>query len=299
MRRLVFTLVVGAVVLIAAPAWANEELAPYLVEQASAEFSGEQSVVCHTPDGVISELFAVRQAGGIRVIEDAEGAVGVGRVSHGESWSLGPQYRVELVGPDRFLSRGVNLVEVKEGSLVRVLLVFDRGSGALLASDVHNADGSIYCASRFIRFQSGAPHIPTSLIDDLATGPLTGPPVEFDRRDFPDRIAGFELVTVNAGPAPGISNGYYADGIFSFTLFLADRPMQLPELEESPPVVINEWEYQRRFYPGQVLIGWETSDGGILLVGDLPLDLQEAVLEELPEPGRPNFFIRFWRGLFG
>jgi hypothetical protein len=35
------------------------------------------------------------------------------------------------------------------------------------------------------------------------------------------------------------------------------------------------------------------------LVGDLPPDLHEAVLEELPRPETPGLFRRLWRSLFG
>ena len=35
------------------------------------------------------------------------------------------------------------------------------------------------------------------------------------------------------------------------------------------------------------------------MLGDLPLDLQDAVLGELPKPGKPEFFSRFWRKIFG
>ena len=299
MRRLTIGLLIVGLTVGAAPAFAADDLAPFLVEQAAAEFSGEQTVVCYTPDGVISELTFVRQADGIRVVEDAEGAIGINRVSHGEAWKLGDQYRVEISGRDRFLSRAVNVVEVVEGRLVRVILFFDRASGALLASDVHNADGSTYCSSRFLRFNPKAPIIPRDLLDGLSTVPDSRRVGSVDSEAFPDEIGGFHLVEINDGPAEGVTNGYYADGLFSFSVFVSDRAMEVPELADAPVAEVGGKEYQRKFYPGQVLISWETKAGGILLVGDLPLDLQEEVLEALPAPGKPNFFVRFWRGLFG
>ena len=121
----------------------------------------------------------------------------------------------------------------------------------------------------------------------------------FDSDAFPEEIGGFRLIEVNDGPTEGVTNGYYADGLFSFSLFVSDRAMAVPELADAPLAEIGGEEYQRKFYPGRVLIAWETKSGGILLVGDLPLDLQEEVLDSLPAPGKPNFFVRFWRGLFG
>ena len=299
MRRLTVGLLVIGLLVGAAPAFAADDLAPFLVEQAAAEFSGEQTVVCYTPDGVISELTFVRQADGVRVVEDAEGAIGINRVSHGEAWKLGDQYRVEISGRDRFLSRAVNVVEVVDGSLVRVILFFDRASGALLASDVHNADGSTYCSSRFLSFDPKAPAIPRDLLDGLSTVPGSRSVGSVDSDSFPEEIGGFRLIEVNDGPTAGVTNGYYADGLFSFSVFVSDRAMAVPELADAPLAKIGGEEYQRKFYPGRVLIAWETKSGGILLVGDLPLDLQEEVLDNLPAPGKPNIFVRFWRGLFG
>ncbi len=299
MRRTIWFVVVLVVVLSAAPAMASDDLGPYLEEQANAEFSAEQTVVCFTPDGVVSDLSLVRQAQGVRLVEDANGALGVTRVSHGEDWALGAQYTVEVVGRERFLSRPVTAVEVIDGETVRVSLLFDRLTGALLSSDVFNDDGSTYCSSRYLSFDARPPLISDDLLAGLTTSADGGTPAEVDPDSFPEEIAGFGLTEVVEGPAKGVTNGYYADGLFSFTLFVSDRTIEVPELADVPLVRIARGEYQRRFYPGRVILAWQTKSGGIVLIGDLPLDLQEDVLEALPAPGKPNFFVRFWRGLFG
>lgn len=300
MRRvsLVFVLLLG-LVLSAGPAFASDELAKYLEGQAAAHFSGEQTVECNTPDGTISEVTFVRQAAGIRVVEDAAGAVGVTRVSHGRNWTLGDQYRVEFVGIDRFQSRSVRVVEVIEGGIARVVLFFDRASGALYASDVHNGDGSVYCSSRFQNFDAARPTMSPNLLMGLAAKPGRELEGEVESFEFPEELAGFRLNEVYRGPTADVSNGYYGDGIFSFTIFVSDRAIKVPELADAPVVEIRGGYYQRRFFPGSVIFSWETKSGGFVLVGDLPLDLQEEVLAELPAPGRPSFFVRFWRELFG
>ncbi len=298
-RRSIVLVMVVAVVLSGAPAFASDDLGPYLEEQADAEFSAEQTVVCFTPDGVVSELSYVRQAGGVRVVEDADGALGVTRVSHGEDWTLDAHYTVEIVGRERFLSRPVTAVEVIDDETVRVSLLFDHSTGALLSSDVFNGDGTTYCSSRYLSFDAGSPTISSDLLVGLATSPEPGTRGEVDPDAFPDEIAGFRLAGISEGPAKGVTNGYYADGLFSFTLFVSDRTIEVPELADAPVVEMARGEYQRRFYPGQVILAWQTKSGGIVLIGDLPLDIQEEVLEALPAPGKPNFFVRFWRGLFG
>ena len=45
--------------------------------------------------------------------------------------------------------------------------------------------------------------------------------------------------------------------------------------------------------------GTKFAPGGMALVGDLPPDLHEAVLSEMPHPEDPGFFRRWWRSLFG
>ena len=44
---------------------------------------------------------------------------------------------------------------------------------------------------------------------------------------------------------------------------------------------------------------WDMWQSGMALVGDLPPDLHEAVLSEMPHPEDPGFFRRWWRSLFG
>ncbi len=92
---------------------------------------------------------------------------------------------------------------------------------------------------------------------------------------------------------------YYSDGVFSFTVIASRRAVSIPELEDAPTVEVGDSKYQRHFLPGQVVYSWESKRGGYALIGDLPVDLQEAVLAELPRSGRPGFFVRLWRSWFG
>lgn len=57
--------------------------------------------------------------------------------------------------------------------------------------------------------------------------------------------------------------------------------------------------YARWFGAGQAMYVWESEQGGMALYGDLPADLQTAVLDELPAPHNVGMLGRLWRNLFG
>jgi hypothetical protein len=94
----------------------------------------------------------------------------------------------------------------------------------------------------------------------------------------------------------GLKFSYYSDGFFSFALFETPVPVSLPDATE---VELETGLYRRSFAAGQVTYVWETRDGGAALVGDLPPDLHDSVLAEMPLPHDPGFFRRVWRSLFG
>lgn len=317
MRR--SALVVGialVAVLLPVPAMADE-LGDYLERASEAEFSGEELVVCSTPDGAIFSSLEVAQAGGVVIVtapvegggsvvagegqlatEAADGTVEVTRVGDAGDWQLADRYSVEELGDGRYLNRRVDMVEVGEGGRVRVSLFFDRGTGAMLRSEVFNGDGSTYCETRFVSFDGRRPEAPVVAVAPPAeTVELLLAPEQIDPQVLPAGAAGFERVDVYQGTDEGFV-GYYADGVFSFSVFYSLRPVVIAELEDSPRVRFNGGEYQRAFGPGYVVYSWETPAGGYALIGDLPLDMQEDVLAELPQPAKPGLFERLWRRFF-
>jgi hypothetical protein len=185
-----------------------------------------------------------------------------------------------------------------ERDVERVTLHFDDETGALLRSEVRNGDRSLYCTSSFVSF-TGDPRP----IDDSVK---QASPDTVDVADFGDiheevlpmEVGGFSRLDVYQGPE-GSTVAFYSDGVFSFTVVASRMAVEIPELEEAPLVEIDGEEYQRLFRPGQVVYSWESRVGGYGLIGDLPLDLQEAVLGGLPRPDKPGFFVRLWRSWFG
>lgn len=301
-------LAAGMLIISASPALA-QPLEEWLERAAGAEFEGKQVTICETPDGRLSEVVDVAQKervvvvtapGGEVVIRagavmttDSDGSTSVARVESSSPAGLADRYRSAVRGQSQIINRQVDIVEVLEGDLVRVRYAFDTETGAVLRSDVNNGDGSAYCTTQFVEFRPKATisvtepsNVRQVLLAALATD-----------ASLPTTVAGFSRQDTYQGPQESVA-AFYTDGIFSFTVIVADRKIIVPELRGAPDVTLDSAAYARRFTPGQVVYAWETPDGGLVLIGDLPVDLQEAVLEGLPEPGVANLLIRLWRRLF-
>jgi hypothetical protein len=316
MKRLVFVAALVVVLVIPAVPALADDLDQLFDRASEAEFSGTKLVHCQTPDGSVSQLTDVKQAGGVAVIKAKTSEVEVvarrgeyadrtgdysrvAVVTVGSATDRSDRYAVEVVGVQRELGRRVTAVRILEDDVVRVALRFDAATGAVIRSETFNADGSVYCISEFLVFDAGRPEIDLGTITDAErTELLPYPEEQIDERRLPPTAGGFTRLDVYGGSA-GTAVGYFSDGVFSFTLVIADAPIEIPEVSDVARVEIGGREYRRRFFPGQVVYVWETSRGGYALVGDLPLDLQIAVLGDLPKPGRPFFLTRWFRSLLG
>ena len=94
----------------------------------------------------------------------------------------------------------------------------------------------------------------------------------------------------------GLVFAYYSDGFFSFAVFSTPTVV---ELTDPGALTLENSVYARSFSPGQVTYSWETRDGGMALVGDLPPDMHPEVLEGLAPSFAPGILQRVWRSLFG
>lgn len=299
MRRLaVCALVVGALVGGAMPAVA-QELTDYIDKQAGATYSGDQTVVCVTPEGNVTQVASVSQAAGVRVTEIEDGTLVVSQAGASEPQTLADRYEVTTPRPGTFLGRQVVRYNVLDDGALRMALTFDDATGALLESETFNLDGSIYCRSRLVTFQpsAGARGLSGEFAVEPQGSPLDELTADLQRR-LPEQVASFQRVAVFEWPDRDIVTGHYSDGLFSMTLFVSDRAIEVPELEDRDPVELEFGTYQRAFDVGKVVYAWRTESGGYVLVGDLTLDMQEEVLAVLPPPERLGFFGRLWRNIF-
>jgi hypothetical protein len=306
MRRLVA--VATALVLLPASTALAAELDELLEESREASYSAEQVITCSTPDGVHDAVIELSQSSG-ELHVGAPAAPGVEVAAGSGGWTLvregavvssanvegtgdvpEPRYSVDEGTDTEYLGRNAIRYEMAGDGVVRAELVFDAEIGALLRVVTFNADDSVYCERRFITFDPEAP-LP---VDEENTEVIQSA-VGGAESDLPETLGGFDRLDVYQDDA-GFVFAYYSDGFFSFAVF------QIPSVlvvDSGSPVTLGERVYTRSFSPGQVTFAWETRNGGMAMVGDLPPDMHEEVLAGLPAPEDPGLLRRLWRSLFG
>ena len=315
MKRSLITAVLTIVTVVgqAVPAFAAD-LGEYLERATASEYSGEVFVVCDTPDGTVGQFVEVTRSDGELWVRTsgsesvsangelyqraADGTVQAIRIDSSVDWELSEKYAALDAGSARELERPVQIVTIMEGDVERVTLHYDDATGAQLRSEVRNSDRSLYCSSSFVSFSEEPQSIDATVRQATPEAVEVVDFSDIDQEALPARVGGFDRLDVYEGPESS-TVAYYSDGVFSFTVIASRRTVTVPELEDAPVAEVAGKKYQRLFQPGQVVYAWESHVGGYALIGDLPIDLQEAVLLDLPRPGRPGFFVRLWRSWFG
>jgi hypothetical protein len=306
MRR-TLALVLALVMLPASAALATD-LDQILEESKDASYSAEQVITCSTPDGARNAVVELSQVSGelhigAPVAPDVQVASGFG------GWSLvrdgdvvnsatvddagetpEPLYAVDEGTPTDYLGRQATMYRMTADGVVRAELVVDVEAGALLRVVTFNADGSVFCERRFVTFD---PDTPATQEAESATE--VEPSEAGVETSLPETLGGFERLDVYRDEE-GILFAYYSDGFFSFAVF---QTPALVVLEEGSKVTVGDGAYTRSFGPGQVTYAWETRSGAMAMVGDLPPDMHQAVLEGLPAPQDPGLWRKLWRNLFG
>ncbi len=115
---------------------------------------------------------------------------------------------------------------------------------------------------------------------------------------MPRAAAGYVLADAYPGPDASVQ-GFYSDGLFSFSLFAFDGAVESDRFAAATVTELRGLSYRRLVSPSEIWVTWKSGGDTYVLVGDLPPDHLEAVLDELPKPGRRNLFSRLWSGLFG
>ncbi len=297
-------------VLIVFPASAalGSELDDLLDRSREASYSAEQIITCSTPDGVEDAVVRLSQVGGeIQVgapVDDdlsvssgyggwtlLQGGDVVSRTAvEGTSDEAVARYTIDGGVRTEFLGRDATVYKMAGEGMIRAELVIDNEIGALLRVITYGADGEVYCERRFITFDTTPPTMrisnpaETDTLESLATD-----------TNLPESLAGFTRLD-QYSDEDGFVFGYYSDGFFSFAVF--ETP-SIVRMEAPFRMTFDNRSYDRSFTPGQVIYSWESRAGAMALIGDLPPDMHQKVLEGLPEPRDPGIFRRLWRNLFG
>jgi hypothetical protein len=302
MRR---ALAVGLVLtILPATAASAADLEELLDRSQEASYSAEQVISCTTPDGGRDAVVSLEQVGGeLQVsgeVEVSSGSGGWALVKEGSVVSSAsvetgsndaePTYRVDDGAAHPFLDRKAGLYRLYAGEVLRGEVIVDGATGALLSVVTYNSDGEVYCERRFIEFDPTAPEV----VAPAVTTDATLEPSR-DKSAFPETLGTFQRLDIyNDGE--GLVFAYYSDGFFSFAVF---KTPSVVELGDPGSLTLEHLVYARSFAPGQVTYSWETREGGMALVGDLPPDMHSAVLEGLAQPFSPGILQRVWRNLFG
>lgn len=306
MRRLLS--LVAVLVVVPATAAFAAELDELLEPGQEASYSAEQIISCSTPDGVRDALVRIDQVGGelqltSNATDDVEVIAGdggwtitsdgglVAQASVDGAEAAGDElYVVEEEGAVEYLGRvAMAYLLVRDGE-PRAELTIDDETGVVVKAVTLTIDNETYCERRFVSLDTEAP-----VIDKNGVDGVDNPPTLVETSSLPEEVAGFDLLDQYEDES-GVRFAYYSDGFFTFAMFETPIAVAVPD---SIPVEFESGNYLRVFTAGQVTYVWETRDSGMALVGDLPPDLHETVLAEMPHPEDPGLFRRWWRALFG
>ena len=308
-----------AITLVLVPATAaSADLDELLERSRQATYSAEQVVTCSTPEGVRDAVVRIQQSGGeVRLgstaSTDIEVSAGLGNWTLKRQGGVVSSAAVESSGQptaakyvlsepreSEVLGRPASSYVLVQSTgsdsdpgpdVLRAELVFDNQTGVLMAATTFLEDGSTYCRRRFVSFDPTDPDFTPFELTNFGEPQAS---VEIETA-LPDEVAGFDRLDLYED-TDGFRFAYYSDGFFSFAVFETPIKVDLPDASR---VVFGGAAYQRTFTAGHATYVWESRDGGVALVGDLPPDMHESVLAGLPESEQPGLFKRWWRSLFG
>lgn len=298
MRRvLVVTGVVLMVLSAAAPSFA-EDLEDYLARAAEADYAGTRVVVTVWEGRSIAEITDVEHSGEVVMMGVADTMILEGKVAKGgetgvavSTWStpvVAAKYTVEVdVGLTR-LGRAARAVRIMEGGQLRARIVFDLATWAPLVTEIYDAGGELFRIASFTDFD---PH-PRRVYDpSFVEGHDYELAAHSDDTSLPATAGDYDRVDAYTG-GDGIPQAFYSDGLFSFSVFEVGARQVAERFDDATVLRVDETEYLLVVQPTELWVAWERGDDGLVLVGDLPPDHLRRVLQDLPEPRRPNLLER-------
>jgi hypothetical protein len=291
-------------------AFADEDLQDYLERASTAEFHADGIVMCTWEGESTAATYEVTRTNGMSMVHGPTGDLmlldGLMAISSGDGW-----YAVEVGGStdwvlsDRYtlgdpvptsrLGRPASELVVLENGVPRLRFIVDDESRVPLLSEVLDGNGSVYRLATLIDFSAG-PSAEPAHPGSYGTHQVLVPATE--AADLPATLAGYRRADVY-GDTGGILQGFYSDGVFSFSVFESKRGRTPEAFTAASSFTVEGSTYRRLITPSNVWVQWHSPDRSYVLVGDLPPDHLFAVLAGLPKPGNRGIFVRLWRRLFG
>ena len=309
-RRLAFVASTTALLLMlsAASAVADDSLQDYLDDAAEASYAGQQATWCSFGGKTKFSVVSVEHAGAMVMLESQGSAqvLGGGTAStHGTGnglaladWSpvdLASRYEAAEVEASFRLGRDVLVVTVNENGKIRARIWFDEDTHAALGSEVYDGNEDLFRLSWMLDFDPNPRRIYSVLRDNEPVYDLV---VVSNADALPPRVGGYEKVDTYAGPDDS-AHAYYSDGLFSFSVFVITGEGASGPFVDADTIRLPSGSYRWILTPADLWVQWSGAGRTYVLVGDLPPDHLETVLDELPRPSRGNIFSRLWNGIFG
>jgi hypothetical protein len=295
----------GVLAVSVATARADDELDDYLSRAADADYQGTAVVVSSWHGVRAATVVDIAKSGSTLVVDSGAGAVtitgdgsahdagGTVRMSEWSSAGTSDRYRVAEGRPVVVIGRPAVELEITEGDVTRAVMVVDEETGATLSTTVFGADGVVFRESAYTSFDGAGAGIGNGDAGPGYTMLLRTPDSE-----LPHDLAGYLLVDAYRD-ASGVSQAYFSDGLFSFSVFELDESDRLAGADGDVELDVDGSTYRVVVEPTRLSVTWRAESGDFLLVGDLPPDHLEDVLGELPAPGSDGLLRRVWQSLFG
>jgi hypothetical protein len=308
MRRVV-PLVAVALVVLSAPAGADDSLESMMESAMHAEFHGS-GVVMTTWDGdSAATTYEITRTDDMSMVTGPDGTVMTKggmtaslsdgawvalEVADWSAWSMSERYTVANPVPTTRLGRPASEIVVSEGGRLRVRLVVDDASTVPLLTEVFDADGRVVRMSAMVEFEDAVPEAP-DMPDEYESEDMMMPSEPSGA--LPSSLFGYQRSDTYG--MDGATQSFYSDGLFSFSVFEAGRGSVPAEFADATEFDVGGDRFRRLVTPEHVWVQWSSPDHSYVLVGDLPPDHLDGVLGELPAPGALGAVMRFITGLFG
>lgn len=308
-RRIVTVGAVAAVtVSMMAPPALADDLADYLDAVHRSTYTANRLVVSVWGGRTQISLALVQHSGGMEMVrvDSTWSMIGngtamtMGGTSRGVAFPSRPKpirtdrYTIGEVTQVTHMGRACELVPVMEGDMLRARLLIDVRTGAPLITEMFTDTGKVFRRSSLQNF----------LAYRTYSGPEDAGRGEYDivmpvaSEAWPDSIYGYQLVDVSEA-AGDSEQGFYSDGLFSFSLFVLGDVSSVTGFETPASLITDTGVYDLVSTAQDVSIHWMDKENHFVIVGDLPPDHAAQVLAELPAPHVRSIFSQWWHRLFG